>query len=798
MTRRLTPVALACISVLLQAGSAHGQQAVNAASDKPDSPKTEGAPGAGTAVSPNASDAQLEVITITAQRRSEVLSKSPVAVTVVNQNSLDAQGITAVGDIVTTVPNLQSSNNGFSMRGIGNNNPFGGYPTVAVQVDGIYEPNPLVLGLGLYDINRIEILRGPQGTAYGRNATAGVVNIHTARPVNEFLAAGDVAYGNYKDLTARAVINVPVDDRLQLRGSVLRRTNDGYDNGGASPRNYGAIDLLSARLAAAWKLTPGLLWHASLSHAENKGTIPESHRLSYSYYPNGNVATGTLGQPVVVAPAGNILADRTEPDIAMNVQQTALRSSLAWTLNDNWTLTYLAGWSRLTDDGISSATGLFRLKSKDLVTRTQSHELDLNYESERLKAVAGLYGYRDRQAGLQKIGIGDALPYPFASVLPPPLVIAPGAGFEPTGFNVIDIAGRINEVANTSKAAFAQATYSISDTLRLTGGLRYTKDKVSTNGDTQVCAPGSVTAITPDLACGVPFGPPTNAAGSGSWSNVSWKATAEYDLTKNHLVYATVATGYRGGGVTPNVAPQYLTYAPETLTNFELGWRGLLLNNSLSLNLTVFNMDYKDLQISTIGQDVFGNNTPVTTNAATATIRGVEFEGDWKVTRRDRLQGFITYLDARFGTLANSIDTTNNLSSAYNAFAPTPIPPGVANYSGNRLVNAPRISLRGRYSHIFNLGDGTLTPSVDVYWQAKSYTTLDNISDPARGGRSAYSKTDLNLLYETADGRWSVNGFVHNVENKQVYISSVPLAAFATAMYMPPRTFGVRVGYKFK
>lgn len=444
------------------------------------------------------------------------------------------------------------------------------------------------------------------------------------------------------------------------------------------------------------------------------------------------------------------------------------------------------------------STGVFRLETKDLVTRTQSHELDLNYESELLKAVAGLYYYDDQQTGLQKIGIGDALPYPLASVLPPPLVFAPGVGFEPTGFNVSDVIRRSNDITNKSKAVFAQATYSLSDTLRLTGGLRYTKDKVNIDEDIQACAPGSVTAITPDVACGVPFGPPTKSAGADSWDNVSWKATAEYDLTKNHLFYATVATGYRGGGVNPNVAPQYLTYEPETLTNFEIGWRGLLLNNSLSLNLTVFNMNYKDLQVSAIGQDIFGNNTPVTTNAAEATIRGVEFEGDWKVTRSDRLQGFITYLDARFGTLADSIDNANNLSPAYNTFAPTPIPPGVANYSGNRLINAPRLSLRGRYSHILNLGTGTLTPSIDVYWQSKSYTSLDNISDPARGGRDAYSKTDLNLLYKTADGRWSVNAFIHNVENKTVYASSVPNVAFTTAMYMPPRTFGVRVGYTFK
>jgi iron complex outermembrane recepter protein len=798
MTRRLTPVALACISVLLQAEAAHGQQAVNASSDKPDSPKTEGPPATGSAASPDPSGTQIEVITITAQRRSEVLSKAPLAVTVTNQNLLDERGITAVGDIVTAVPNLQPANNGFSIRGIGNNNPFTGYATVAVQVDGIYEPSNSLLGLGLYDITRIETLRGPQGTAYGRNATAGVVNIHTARPVNKFLAFGDVAIGNYQDRTARAVVNVPVNDRLQLRGSVLRRTSDGYDEGGASPRNYGAIDVLSTRLAAAWKLTPDLLWNASLSQAENKSTLPYSHRLSYSYYPGANIAAGTRGPAVVVAPAGDILAARTEPDIAADIQQTALRSSLAWSLNNNWTLTYLAGRSRLTDDGVKAANGLFRFKSTDMVTRTQSHELDLNYESERLKAVAGLYRYRDRQAGLEHVGVGDALPYPFASVVPPPLIIAPGTGFEPTGFNLIDFIRRINGVTNTSKAAFAQATYSLSDALRLTGGLRYTRDKVSNEEDLQACAPGSVAAVTPALACGVPFGPPVHSVGASRWSKLSWKTTAEYDLTKNHLLYATVATGYRGGGATLNVAPQFQTFAPETLTNFELGWRGLLFNNRLGLNLTAFNMNYKNLQITAIGQDLLGNNTPVTTNAATAKIRGVEFEGDWKVTRSDRLQGFITYLNARFGTLADSIDTTNNLSVAYNQFAPTPIPPGIANYSGNRLVNAPRVSLRGRYSHVFNLGHGTLTPSVDVYWQAKSYTNLDNISDPARGGRRAYSKTDLNLLYQTADGHWSVNAFVHNVEDKKVYTSTAALSAFAGAAYMPPRTFGIRVGYNFK
>jgi iron complex outermembrane receptor protein len=741
----------------------------------------------------------LEAITITAQRRPEVLSKAPIAASVVSQAGLDSQGITALTDVASSVPNLQLAQNGFSMRGIGNNNPFGGYSTVAVQVDGIYEPAYQALSLGLFDIDRIEAVRGPQGTVYGRNATAGVVNVETARASSRFEAFGDLAYGSYHDRTARGVINVPVSGALQLRASAMKRKSDGYDDGGASPRNYGEIDVSSARLAWALQATPDLRWRASLSQTQNKSTLPDVVRASYTYFPNADIAAGTLGPPVTVAPGGNILGYRSAQDIASDLKQTAFRSQLTWSIDERWSVTYLAGTTRLVNDGVEFASGLFTLTNQDYVTRASSHEIDVNYEADALKLVGGIYAYRDRTSGAQKVGIGDALPYPLSSVLPPPMIISPGAGFEPTGFGIIDVAKRVNQDANDSKAVFGQATFSVKPDLRLTLGMRYTRDKFSTNGDSQVCAFGTVAQANMALSCAVPFGPPTSAVASSSSSNTSWRLAVDHDLSRDHLVFASVATGYRGGGATANVAPQFSTYKPETLKNIEAGWRARMLDDTLGLNLTAFHMDYKNLQVSGIGQDSNGNNTPVTTNSPTARIRGLELEGDWLVTRQDRLQGFFTYLDTRLGTFLDPVGNPDNIPGIYNSFAPTPIPGTTADYTGNRLPNAPRFSVRARYSHAMTLGGGArLVPSIQVYWQSGSYTSLSNISDPARGYRKAYSKTDLNLRWESADGRWTVDGYVYNAEDKKVYATAVPLASFTTVTYMPPRTVGVRAGLRFE
>jgi iron complex outermembrane recepter protein len=264
-------------------------------------------------------------------------------------------------------------------------------------------------------------------------------------------------------------------------------------------------------------------------------------------------------------------------------------------------------------------------------------------------------------------------------------------------------------------------------------------------------------------------------------------------------LYGLVSTGYRGGGATANVAPEFQTYKPETLTNIEAGWRARLRNNSLGLSATVFDMDYRDLQVLTIGLDVFGNPIPVIGNAAKARVRGIELEGDWLVTRNDRIQGHATYLDARFRTFFDPVALALNPVS-YNTFATVPVPHVDADNSGNRLPDAPRFALRGRYTRTITLANGAqLVPSVQLYWESGSYATSENFRDERKGYREAYHKTDLGLAYVSADRRWTAEAYVYNLEDEKVYAYGkvFTLHAATTANSLPPRTFFVRLGYRF-
>lgn len=755
------------------------------------------------------SPTQLQEVVVTVQKRSELLLKTPLAVSAVSQQKMDALGITNAQDLVTTVPNFQLSVNGYtpqlSIRGIGNFS--GSYSTVAVQVDGIYQPTTAALTNGLYDVSGIEVARGPQGTVFGRNATAGVLNINTADPANKVEAFGDVAFGNYSDVTSRAVLNVPLGDRVQTRASFVRETNDGYYPSGAASRNYAKTDIFTARLTTMAELTDSLTWRVALEHAENTGTINYTQMVNYLYYPQANLATGSLGAPVIV-PAGraDIIGQQNVLDNSIDTRNNALRSRLTWAVSDDVTATYLAGYSSFVDNGVGAANGAFSTSQKDADTRALSHELDVNYDSTQINAVAGLYYYRDYENGSGAIHIGNTVPYPFSTLVPG--AINDPVGYEPSVYGLIDILQHTPENYNTSKAAFGQVTYSVTDRLRLTGGMRYTKDSHGIEQASQVCAWGTGLVPNANLTCGVPFGPPSTTIQSVKSDNTSWKASLAYDLRPNQLLYGTVATGYRGGGVSGNtrLPPQYLTYAPETVTNYEIGWKGFMLDRSLAVSADVFDMEYRDMQVSAIEHDLAGNPAPVTVNAGKSRIKGAELELDWRLTAADEIHGYATYLDAKFTSFPDGVNATvnpdgiyNNTVAALNAAGASygPLATNVpTDFTGRSLPFAPQVTYRLAYSHTFQLGSGgTLTPSVNTYWQSKTYSDFAN---SAQAERRSYSKSDLNLTYRTQSGRLSVDAYVHNLENKRVWQSANGKWDETTAYFMPPRTFGVRIGLKLK
>ncbi len=760
--------------------------------------------GANPAAAPSQ---QLEEIVVTAEKRSELLSKAPLAISAVNQQNLDDLGITSAQELVTTVPNFQISANGYtpqlSIRGIGNFS--GSYSTVAVQVDGIYQPNTATLTNGLYDVGRIEVARGPQGTVYGRNATAGVLNINTADPVRQFLAFGDLAYGNYSDLTVRGVINFPLGDHVQVRGSIVRETNDGYYEHGAAARNYAKTDILTAQLTTLVELTDSLTWRVAVEHDDNTGTINYLQGVNYLYYPNASLAAGFLGAPVITPARPNLMAQESVTDNSFDTWEDAVRSRLTWAIDDQFTATYLAGYSAFIDNGVDIATGAFSQRQGDTDTRSSTQELDLNFDTSRLKTVAGLYYYRDYSNGSASLHIGNTVPYPFNSLVPRP--INGPTGTEPSSYGLIDIVQHTAFNYNTSKAAFSQATANVTDNLRFTGGVRYTKDSHGIDSASRVCAFGSGLVPNAALHCGVPFGPPSTTTQLTDSHNTSWKASLDYDLTPEQLLYGTVATGYRGGGVSGNtrLPPQFLTYAPETVTNYELGWKSLLLDRSLALSLDVFNMEYKNMQVSAIEHDLTGSPAPVTLNAGKARIKGAEFELDWRLTSTDEIHGYATYLDARYTSFPNGVNAAANPDGIYNStvagldaaganYAPlaTNVP---TDFAGKHLPNAPEETFRVAYSHTFSLGGrGKFIPSAQLYWQAKSYT---DIANTVQATRKDYTRSDINLTYKTESDRLSVDVYIHNVENHTIWQSANAKWDETMAFYLPPRTYGVRVGYRF-
>jgi len=748
-------------------------------------------------------------IIVTAQKTSERLSKAPVAISVVSQDTLTRQGIDSAAALTTTVPNLQASQNGFAIRGIGSNNSFSGYSTVATQIDGIYDPSSAVLTLGLFDISSIEVLRGPQGTVYGRNATAGVVNINTADPRRELGFTGDLQYGSFNEVRARVAVDLPVSDALLLRFSAYHQVDDGYGGHYAAQQNYNKTDQSGLRLNALLHITPRLSWRVSLNYGKNEGTVPLSYVSSINTYPGANIQAGTFGPMqtlygITINPGQDQVTDnRTD------LTYYAARSRLTWQATDSLFLTYLAGYSVLKDNGIDAATGVFTQQSINRRTETQSHEVDANFKSGAFELILGGFLYQDKQpSGTRLLHAGDTAPSPFNSVFNT-LGVAKVAGIG-TGISTIsgvDVVTSYRGQGTKSQAVFGQGTFELAPGLKILGGIRSTWEQVNQRELELVCPGDTVTLanISPTVCPGIPYvyalSDDTNRP-DAKFSNVSWKAGVNYELTAQTLVYASVGTGFRGGGLQASGnAPQYRQYAPETVTNYEAGVRSTLLGGKLYIAATAFNMDYKNLQVSSIVLNPTTNQvSAVTTNAATARLRGIELEATIRPTKHDRISGYVSYLDAKIRSFTNASDNLRTGSGNYNALTQVlgnaPLPANVIlDVSGNELPNAPKWSGRISYAHIVDLGDhGTLTPSVDFYAQSRTYSDIQNYS---QSRRVAYTKTDLNLRYDLKGDKVSVTGFVNNLEDRRVSNNLVTVWSSTVANYDPPRTYGVRLGMNF-
>ncbi|WP_448554942.1 TonB-dependent receptor [Thalassotalea montiporae] len=724
-----------------------------------------------------------EQITVTANRTASLASKTPVALSAATGENLRDAGVTNPSTLADVVPNLSiDRNNGLqiTIRGVtSTDNTEKGDPSAAFLLDGVYIARPQVQEVSFFDIARVEVLRGPQGTLYGRNTTAGLVNVIARRPELDYTEGSfELGLGNYGSQQATGVFNLPVGDNFAIRTAVnIERRDSFLENQSGTAIDVDPYkDNQSFRLSALYAPTDDFEILVRADYASLEGSLVDQVPVSNLYQlPDNPPADGELGTaPIYRNGVSNddMLAlqfARPFEDRADN-DTWGVHAELSWSINSDYTLYYLGSYREFTrDEQNTSFIGVFPQFNLPINVRStftgdyaqNSQELRLAYDGENLQAQTGLYYFREHSA-IELLLFGLLNPVPGN----------PGYIF---GFPQ-------DPTVSKSIGAFAQGTYSLSDDWRVTAGIRYTEDEKSRRGATifhsNVDDPINFTA-----------GDILNDA-ERTFDETTWKLGLEHDLDSYSLFYASIATGYKAGGFNDGclagqancnspLPEEALFYQPETLTSYEVGVKTRFLDNRLTLNSAYFHYDYKDLQLSE-NTNLCGGPCQITTNAAEASIDGVELETRYQLTSSSRIDLDLTWLDARYDD--------------YN------IAPGV-NFEGQSLDRSPEWVVRLGYQYDHELSNGgMLSLALSSRWSDEYF--IQSTPLRAQFEQPSFTKSDITLTYHSPEDDWYAQLFAKNLENEltvsHAEISvNYPLLTDGTVNFADPRLFGVRVGYEF-
>ncbi len=646
----------ATTAILLAMPSAAFAQAAPA-SDAP------AAPSVVAPVKPPGPSNELPEITVTAQRQTENAQRAAVAISVIQGSDLLNAGITKVDRLGEFAPALTveptSTGNLLFMRGVGNFNvATGGDPTIAFNYDGVYIGRiSSTIGM-FYDLERIEVLKGPQGTLYGRNATGGALNVLPAPPkLGERSGYASVSVGNYKAVTTEAALNAPMGDNSAFRMSVNLAKHDGYLKDGTSDE-----DTKAARLQFKTQLTPALNMRIAADYSQVGGVGSSvSYLSSYTYNPalgaftirpSGLSVSEGIFSPasqafrtsVRLIPAGRNL-DALAPFPFQDNTHYGVNAEINYELAGLGTLTVTPAFRKSSLDYLSSAGAfMYRQREKD-----EQSSIEARLSGKNI----GIFDYTIGGYYIdESIDATTALSISFQGVFLTP------------------------NITTRSTAPFGRLTAHLSDTLRVVGGLRYTTDnksfKQTTTGVNIPCVagvppncPNAVLIPLVDRYAALPYatlpvaGGPPAPLGTGALlvrtdrvddsrlknSKLTGRAAIEYDIAPQSLFYASYENGYRSGGF--SAAQGFETFQPEKLNAYTLGLKNRFLNKRVQLNLEAFSWDYKDQQIQHVGLDTRGITANFTQNIGQSKIKGIEVEGRVLATPTTLLSSTVQYLDAK-------------------------------------------------------------------------------------------------------------------------------------------------------
>ncbi len=743
--------------------------------------QTASADTAAAPAAPAATPGTDAVVVVTARRREETLQDVPVSVTAFSGDQLSKQGVPDITALALALPNTtmkssRATNSTLTafIRGVGQQDPLAGFEAgVGIYLDDIYLARPQAAVTDIYDVDRIEVLRGPQGTLYGRNTIGGAVKYVTRKLSNKQDIRTRLTFGNYGQAEGVLTASTPISDTVRIGGSIAKFKRDGFGRNLTTGADNYDKDLMAGRLSAEFTPTTELFVRLSADATQDDSNPRNGHRLTVGR---------TSGAPIL----GNVYDTRANLTKALGqdqeVKAQGFSALVEYQFNSQLSGKSVTAWRK--DKSYApidfDSLGVVDFEVPALYKNKQfSQEFQLTYTGDKVQGVAGVY-YIDANA-----------------------------------FNIFDtvLAGAFpsstytkGDIDTKAWAVFADANYKVNDALSFSLGGRYTIDKREATILRQIYlglggTPGLGNTAAVLFRTDTDF---THGELKREDKKFTPKVGMAYKFSPEQNIYASWARGFKGGGFDPRMnvvgtrisqATARAGYLPETIDTLELGLKSAYLNNRVLTNIALFDSKYKDVQIpGSVAVDTNGDGKDdsfagVTTNAGRAKIRCLEIEASARITDAFSLSGMYSHINAEY---------TQFLTSQVVGGVPT-----IVNVAGQRYFqNTPKNSANLRASYEFALPVMNRTGKVSISGSASYKDDTSQFEYASILDQEAYTIYDMSALWTSSDNKIRVGLHGKNLGNERYrtggyFFPTLGREGVLTAFYGNPRTVSATLEYRF-
>ena len=769
------------------------------------------APGTALAQATAPAPATIETITVTAQKRSESLQEVPLSIVAIPGDILEQRNVTTATDLGKVVPTIQINAGAVAaagvtirIRGFGTAANTAVDSDVAAYLDGAFVPRPGAILGSFLDVMSIEVLSGPQGTLFGRNAAMGALSINTNSPSRKAEFEGKLEAGSYQSFSGTAIGNFPLGEQFAIRLAAKGSTTDGYWKNSFDGKTYGERKEAIGRVALRWDISPAATWNVRLDGSKVDGdgvnfqtvytkTASDAQLAAFSGFVtrNGGTPPNFFDQP-----SYKVNQVAKNPDL--QDKQWGAISDLGWDATPKFTFRLIDSYRDWDSDQVSPDTIATSLDMLSIGThsksKAQSHELQLNtpkgaFLNNKLGFTSGLYYFKEDFSIDGTFNLGTQFcqvvygARPQTAGLVAPCQAAPQAGAGLTHFT--------QDVKST--AAYASGTYEIIPSLELDLGVRTTKDEKSATFQSIAPNPIGIGAV---LGAEGPYNMKFDD------NNTSWRTSLSYRPSKDLMAFGTYQTGYKSGGFNSGGSPVAIpaalrTFESEEVNDLELGFKAIF-GGHLLLNATLFDTKLKNFQDRS-----FNGTSFLIRNAGDVRSKGVDFDGQFRALPDVLFTYGATYHNAEYTNNPNAPGLEGCTGGATGC-------PTVQNLSGRTIPYAPkwRGNVGVQWDSVAFMNGYKATVAVSENFSSEFYTSATLNPQSLVPG---YGTTDVRVSFYSPNKKWQLDLFGSNIFDKGYYVATVAQvlggamginnaqtgATIFRGFLGDPQRFGARVSYKF-